>query len=147
MLTISPAPAAASCEAGGPGTQRSSQTVSPTRCCADVDDGRLGAGREVALLVEDPVVGQMALAIDGLDRAVGEDGGGVEHALAVGLREADDRGRARHVLRERLQRARGVAQEALAQEQVLGRVAGERELAEQHELGVGVARRLHAHRV
>ena len=31
MLTISPAPASASSEAGGPGSQMSSQTVSPTR--------------------------------------------------------------------------------------------------------------------
>ena len=67
MLTIRVAPARASSLAGGPGSQMSSQTVSPTRSPGDVDQRAAGAGLEVALLVEDAVVGQVDLAVDGLD--------------------------------------------------------------------------------
>ena len=60
----------------------------------DVDRRRLGAGDEVALLVEDRVVGQAVLAVDGAHGAVGEHGErvvGVAEVAAAGRRlgEAD----------------------------------------------------------
>ena len=67
-LTISGAPASASSEAGGPGVQMSSQIVSPMRGLAELDHRAALAGLEVALLVEDAVVGQVALAVDGRRR-------------------------------------------------------------------------------
>ena len=88
MLTISVAPASASSLAGGPGSQMSSQTVSPTRSAVEVDHRARRARLEVALLVEDAVVGQVDLAVDRVHRAVGEHGGGVEDVLGA-LGEAD----------------------------------------------------------
>ena len=67
MLTSSVAPASASSEAGGPGSQMSSQTVSPIVMLAELDQRSAGAGLEVALLVEHAVVGQEHLAVDRLD--------------------------------------------------------------------------------
>ncbi len=51
--------------AGGPGSQMSSQTVRPDRHPVQLEDRRLGAGLEVALLVEYAVIGQVHLAVDG----------------------------------------------------------------------------------
>ena len=67
------APASASSLAGGPGSQMSSQIVEPDRRAVDLAAraGRV-AGLEVAVLVEDAVVGQEHLAVDALHRAVGQ---------------------------------------------------------------------------
>ena len=64
MLTISCAPASASSVAGGPGTQMSSQTVSPTVTPSTSISAAARAALEVAVLVEDAVVGQAVLAVD-----------------------------------------------------------------------------------
>ncbi len=62
----------------------------PDQPPADLDRRSRGSRLEVAPLVEHAVVGQMNLAVDRLDRAVGEHGGGIVDVLGV-LREADDR--------------------------------------------------------
>ena len=139
MLRISVAPASASSLAGGPGSQMSSQTVRPRRCAADVDDGAGRAGLEVALLVEDAVVGQVDLAVDRVHGAVGEDGGGVVDVLGA-LGKADDGDEPARVGGQLAQRRRRVGEEVLLEQQILGRVAGERELGKQDELGAGIAR-------
>ena len=90
MFTISVAPASASSLAGGPGTQMSSQTVSPTVTPSTSMSAAAGPGLEVALLVEDAVVGQADLAVDRLQLAVGEHGGRVVDVVGA-LGEADDR--------------------------------------------------------
>ena len=141
MLRISVAPARASSLAGGPGSQMSSQTVRPTRCVADVDHRRRRGrpGSSAARRTRRSWAGGPC----GRSRAPApsrEHGGGVVDVLGA-LGEADDRDdpvapRAA----SSLQRARRVGEEVLAQQQVLGRVAGERELGEQHELGAGRAR-------
>ena len=56
----------------GPGTQMSSQIVSPTADPVELDQPGLGPGLEVAALVEDPVVRQPILAVDADDLAVRE---------------------------------------------------------------------------
>ncbi len=61
----------------------------PDALGADVDHGAGGSGLEVALLVEDAVVGQVDLAVDRVDGPVGEYGGGVVDVLGT-LGEADD---------------------------------------------------------
>ena len=144
MLTISCAPAAASSDAGGPARQMSSQTVSPTRVLADLDDRPATAGAEVALLVEDAVVGQVVLAVDLAHGAVGEHRGGVVDGAVLGGGSGNPTTATmpRVVARELGERAPRVAQEVLAQQQVLGRVAGQRQLGEQHQLGAGGARRV-----
>ena len=145
MLRISVAPASASSLAGGPGSQMSSQTVSPTRAAPrpDVDHRTARPGLEVALLVEDAVVGQVDLAVDRVHGAVGEHGGGVVRLLGA-LGEADDGDDPARLASELPQRARGVREEVLLEQQVLGRVAGQRELGKQHELGARLARRADA---
>ncbi len=49
--------------------------------------------------------------------------------------EADERGDSAGLLRDRLERIRGSAHEARAKQQVLGRVAGNRELGQEDEVG------------
>ena len=67
----------------------SSQTVRPTALLADLDHRAAVARLEVALLVEDAVVGQEDLAVDRVHDAVGEHGGGVVDVLRA-LGKADD---------------------------------------------------------
>ena len=93
-------------------------------------DGYAAPGREVALLVEDAVVGEAAL-VAGVDlAAAGEDGGGVvgvavapvdepHHSDDAGGRGGEGSGGAARLLAE-----------GAAQEQVLGGIAGDGELGE-----------------
>ena len=71
-MTISRAPASASSELGGPGSQMSSQIVSPIRRTVERDQLADRPGIEVAALVEDAVVGQVHLAVAGDDPPVGD---------------------------------------------------------------------------
>ena len=89
-MTITWAPASASAVAGGPGLPDVLADGEPDADAVDLDQRRLGAGLEVALLVEDAVVRQVHLAVDGRDRAVGEHGGGVVDVVGA-LGEADER--------------------------------------------------------
>ena len=107
----------------------------PDAVRTDVQHSPGGAGLEVALLVEHTVVGQVHLAIDGVDGAVGKHRGGVVHVLGA-LGKADDRDRPARVRCQLLERCARAREEVLAQEQILGRVAGERQLGEQDQIGV-----------
>ena len=84
--------------AGGPGCQMSSQIVGPDEHVAAAEQEELAALGEVAVLVEDAVVGEEVLAVDALQLAVGEHGARVRE-VAVEERAADERrdplGRAR----------------------------------------------------
>jgi hypothetical protein len=104
----------------------------------DLEDLRLGAGGEVALLVEDAVVGQELLVVDAGDLAIVDDGGGVKYVV-VGVDEADYGRDAVNLGRGVVQRRLVIEDEAAAQQQVLGRVAGDRELREGNEVGAGLA--------
>ena len=101
-----------------------------------VDGGR----REVALLVEHRVVGQQVLAVHAEHPAVRAHRGGVEE-VAPRFGEPDDRGRAPGARRDLLERLTRLRHERRAQQQVFGRVAGDRELGEGDEIA---ARRLGA---
>ena len=71
----------------------SSQTLTPTGGVVYLEDGGVGAGEEVALFVEDAVVGEVDLVVDAEEASVPDDGGGVEEvALVVRVDEADDHG-------------------------------------------------------
>ena len=111
----------------------------PDALGADVDDGAARARLEVALLVEHAVVGQVDLAVDRVNGAVGEHRGGVEHVLGA-LGEADHRDDPARVRGELLERVARVGEEVLLEQQVLGRVARDGELGEQHELAPRLAR-------
>ena len=95
------------------------------------------AGREVAVLVEDAVVGQEALAVDGLDLAGRADRTGVVE-VAVEVRRAHERDDPAGGPRDLLQRALRRPDEAGAEQEVLRRVAGDRELGEEDEVGARV---------
>ena len=139
MLSTSRAPASASSVIGGPGTQMSSQMVRPTLTPSTSIDRPARAALEVAQLVEDAVVGQVDLAVDGLHAAVGEHRGGVVDVVGA-LGEADERDDALRVGGDPLDRRARVGQEVLLEQQVLGRVAGDRQLGEERELRAGLAR-------
>ncbi len=146
MLRISVAPAIDSSPAGGPGcpdvlAHRQTDAPGGTRAIADVDHGAALAGVEVALLVEHAVVGQVDLAVDRMDRTVGEHCGGVVDVLGA-LGKAHDGDRALRIGRELVQRRCGVGEEVLAQQQILGRVAGQGKLGKQHQIGALGHRRL-----
>ena len=104
------------------------------RALGRLDVQRAAAGRERALLVEDAVVGQLALVVAREDGAVGEHERRVAHAVAVQPRAAHDE---RHLdlAGEHLRLGLAGAQERGAQEQILGRVARDPELGGQHEVG------------
>ena len=108
----------------------------PDRHAVDVDQRAALAALEVAVLVEDAVVGQAVLAIDALHGAVGDDCGGVEDVV-VAFREADDRDEAADRLRDPLERRPRVRQEVGLQQQVLRRVPGDRQLREEDDLSPG----------
>ena len=121
----------------------SSQTVSPTLMSPMSRIGAAGAGLEVAVLVEDAVVRQVDLAVERLHLALGEHGRGVVDVLGA-LGEPDDRHEAVRLLGQLVQRRSRVGQETLLEQQVLGRVAGERELGEEDELRARLGRPAHA---
>ena len=96
------------------------------------------AGRERPLLVEDAVVRELALVVARRDDAVDEQQRAVLDAVAVEPRAADQQ---RHVDRrgERLGGRAAVGEEAAAEEQILGRIARDRELGREDEIGSLVA--------
>ncbi len=108
---------------------------------ADADDDIRGSSAEVALFVEDAVVGQQPLVIDSLDATVTHERSGVAHpadgprqgGLGHAVDETDDRGYGR-TLRELGHCLDGAVHEVGPGEQVLGRVAREHELGEEHDV-------------
>ena len=110
----------------------------PDGHAVDLDQRAAPARLEVADLVEDAVVGQADLAVDRLHAAVGEDGGGVVDVVGP-LGEADDGDDVARLARDVVERPARVAQEVLLEQQILGRVAGDRQLGEQAQLRAGVA--------
>ena len=77
MFRSIPAPATACSRAGPPGYQMSSQTLTPTTGAVQLHDRGAGAHTEVAVLVEDAVVRQIALVIAMQDLAAGDYSAGV----------------------------------------------------------------------
>src|SRR5439155_26538952 len=105
---------------------------------AAADEHELPARLEVAVLVENPVVREEALVVDALDGAVGADGAGVEE-VPVEVREADERRDARGLAGDELEAVLGCMEEARAEEQVLGRIAGDRKLGEEDDVRARLA--------
>ncbi len=89
---------------------------------------------EVALLVEDAVVRQQTLVVDRLDRAVAHQRRSVAETAVGAVNEPDERGDLRRS-GELAQRVEGTVHEVRPREQVLRRIAGKRELGQDHEVG------------
>jgi hypothetical protein len=104
-----------------------------------LEHARLGARLEVALLVEHAVVGQEHLAVDGRHLAVHEHRRAVVDVLGA-LGKPDQGGYSAGVRRELLQRRGGGVEEVGLEQKVLGRVARERELREDHQRRALLAR-------
>ena len=105
----------------------SSQIVGPDDDVAEAQQQQVVARGEVAVLVEDAVVRQEALAVDGADLAVREDVAGVVE-VGVEVRRADERDDAVRRGGDLLDRAPRGADERRPQQQILRRVAGDDEL-------------------
>ena len=104
------------------------------RTAGSDDVQRPAPRRERPLLVEDAVVGQLALVVARHDAPVGEHQRRVAHAVAVQPRTPHDQ-RQLHLCGQQLGLGLAGAQEGRAQQQILGRVAGDRELGGEHQLG------------
>src|SRR5581483_8847415 len=94
----------------------------------------VAAGGEVPILVEDAVVRQEALAVDVPDVAVGEDEARVVE-IRVEVRCADERRDAAGRRGDLLHGGARCANEARAEQEVLGWVARDGELREEDEVG------------
>jgi hypothetical protein len=110
----------------------------PDQRAAELEEQAVARGREVAVFVEDPVVRQEPLAVDGLHLAAGADGAGVVE-VAVEVGEVDERDGVVRGAGDRVQRLVCRAHEPRPQQQVLGRVTGDGELREEDEVGLGAA--------
>ena len=116
----------------------SSQMETPTGTPAIREDGRLGAGAEVAALVEDAVVGQVLLVVDAGATAVVEDGGGVA-CVRGEVDEADDGGdvQAAGGILDAVEGGEVLRHEGAAQDEILGGVAGDGQLRQDDEVAGG----------
>ena len=106
----------------------------------ELEQADLGARLEVALLVEHAVVRQQPLAVDVGHAAVRADEARVVEAAVLGVRRTDERDDARGRLRHLTCRLRSRTDERGAEQEVLRRIAGDRELREHNEVGAGDAR-------
>jgi hypothetical protein len=105
---------------------------------AEIHHRRLAARLEIALLVEDLVVGQAALAMRGAHLPTFDERGGIEDLRAGVLREADEKAAAGlgathggHALLHR-------DAEAPMEQQVFGWIAAERELGQHQQVRVQI---------
>ena len=102
----------------------------------DVERARIRARREVALVVEHGVVRQELLAVHAVHAAVRAHGGRVVQ-VATRLREADDRRAPSGARRELVEGFSGLGDERGAEQEILRRIAGDRQLREDDEIGAG----------
>ena len=96
------------------------------------------AGLEVAVLIEDAVVGEEHLVVHAGQRAVVEHGGRVEDVV-FHIHEADDGGESGGGRGDALQSTLVLLEETRLQEQVLGRIAGDSQFREGHHLHAALA--------
>jgi hypothetical protein len=111
----------------------------PDQHVAVLEQEQVPTRREVPVLVEDPVVRQEPLAVNGLDLTSGADSAGVVE-VTVEVRGADERDDPADGAGDLLERTLRGADEAWPEQQVLGRVAGDRQLGEEDDVRVGLLR-------
>jgi hypothetical protein len=99
-----------------------------------LEQHELPAGGEVAILVEDAVVGEEPLAVERLDLAGCAHGARVVE-VAVEPRDADERDDAAGCAGDFFGSSLGGGDEARPQKQVFGRIARHRELRKEDEVG------------
>ena len=138
MFTITSAPAAAWVTTGPVGAPRVLAHREPDLETGDREQRTVdGRRHEVALLVEHRVVRQQVLAVDAPHLALRAQRRACWPVRRRrGLRVPDHRGGGAGTGRDLGQRLGRVGHEGGPEQQVLGRVAGDRELGERHEVGV-----------
>ena len=102
----------------------------------DEELARVVAGGEVALLVEDPVVGQQPLAVDAVDLALGAHRGRVVEVTA-GVDEADYRRAPTGAGRHPVEGGPVVGYEAGLEQQILGWIPGDGQFGEHGQVALG----------
>ncbi len=100
----------------------------------DIDDARIDAGGEVALLVEDGVIRQALLAIDAGDLSIAEDRDGVIAPARRELRESDEHSDAFDAGGDARQLVRACREKCRTQQQVLRWVTAERQFRRDQEV-------------
>ena len=133
MTRMTSAPAAAGARHGA-GTQTSSQMISPSLSPPRSTTVAASPGVEVTLLVEHGVVRQRHFAVIREHLAVAHESRAVVDGVALILGIADVRGDAADLVANQSERSLYAAAQAAMQQEILGRIAAERELREQHEL-------------
>ncbi len=135
MLTTSSAPAAA-WALTGPGRIPGilADRDADQRPSYEVQALRPGAGREVALLIEHGIIGQVAFVVNTTDLAPGTDSGSVVQVDLL-VDEADDGGAVLCGLGHLVQGDEVVGHEPGLEQQVFGRVAGDHQLGEHRQVG------------
>jgi hypothetical protein len=108
----------------------------------DLEHARTLAGLEVALLVEHGVVRERVLVVRRRDLPVAHHRSGVVPPAALLVRMADDQGDAVHVAGQARHRGLAFAVEAVAQQQILRRVAAQGQLRGEEQIRPGAARPL-----
>ena len=103
---------------------------------AAAQEHEVAARLEVPVLVEDPVVGEEVLLVDGLQLAVDDHRAGVEE-VAVEVRKTDERGDPRCRSRDLVQRLPGGPEKLGRRSRSFRRIAGDCELGEENEVGAG----------
>ena len=98
-----------------------------------LEQDQVASRGEIAVLVEDAVVREEPLADDRLHLAAGADCAGVVE-VAVEVRRADERRDSAARAGDLLERALGGADEARAEEEVLGGIAGDDQLGEEDDV-------------
>ena len=101
---------------------------------------------EVTALVEDRVIGQLALAVRGFNASITQHAGRVVDHAARRLRPTDHGHGALRGSCDPLHRRLAIAQEAGAQQQVFRRIAADRQFGEQHQVRAVLVTRLGDHR-
>ena len=126
---------------GGPGHPRVLADRQPELGAGEPDRAGRFAGRERARLVEHAVVRELDLVVASDDLPAADERGGVVDPPLGAVDEADhDRAAAGRVRGERVQRDQVVVDERRPEDEVLGRVAGDRELGEHDDVGVRLRR-------
>jgi hypothetical protein len=110
-------------------------------CLAKGEEDEFLPGLEVPVLVENAVVRKEALVVDSFNLAVGEHGAAVEE-VAIEVGGAEQCGDARRLCGDQGEAPLCCLEEAGPQQQVFRRIARDRELGQEYEVGLRVARAL-----
>jgi hypothetical protein len=121
--------------AGGLGLPDVLADEEPELETAALDHGRLAPSAEVALLVEHPVIGKLDLAVIRGEPPVAEERRGVEDIQAAVFGVSDVHADTVHAAPHGIETGIDLTPQAAMEQQILGWIAGQRELRKRDEVG------------